>query len=355
LPVEVNGRSIKMILDTGALLTGLGQAATKSLQLPKGEKAYLKGNGESNLPITITKNVTFRLGGVDLLEKSVVIVPYEDLEAHEGRTIDGVLGVDLFLRYVVEIDYAARTLALYEPKDFVYPGSGQKVPLDQGNDALFNASISVPGGGSIPAKLSVDSGTYSALRLYGPFVAKNGLLSAQTSVIDSFDFGIGGEFPEKLGRVAALEIGTLKISGPVTSFSVAKGGATSSSAYDGTIGGAILSRFKVTFDYSRRQMFLEPNSEFGELFQADASGVLLEAGEQDLKTLTIRHVLPNTPAAEAGIKQGDVVDEVDGKNAGSLGVEGIRALFCQPGVYQLKVRRQRQNIDLTMRTTKPLY
>ena len=96
--------------------------------------------------------------------------------------------------------------------------------------------------------------------------------------MDSFGFGLGGEFPERLGRVSALRIGSLSLKGPTTSFSTARRGATSGSSYDGTIGGEVLRRFKVILDYAHQEMILEPGSDFSEPWAADSSGLLLRAG-----------------------------------------------------------------------------
>ena len=355
LPVEVNGHRIAMVLDTGAAVNGLSETSAKSLALDAKGKAQLKGNGESNLKIGFAKDVTFRIGGAELVEKSVAIIPFEDLESREGRAIAGVLGVDLFRRYVVVIDYAGKTLQLYEPENFVYRGAGEIVPLRLNKAALFHASVTVPGHDPVAVELAVDSGTYSALRMYRPFVQKHPELEIQNHVFDSFDFGIGGEFPEKLGRVGALEIGKLKLAEPVVSFSEAKGGATTSGAFDGTIGGAVLRRFKVILDYPHRQMVLEPNAEFAGPFEADTSGLMLKAIGPDFATISVEHVFAGTPAAAAGVKQEDVIVSVNGQDAKSLGLEGMRRMFCQSGVYRLQLRRAGQNVAVEMRTEKGLY
>ena len=356
LPVEVNGnKAFELVLDTGAAVSGLSEASARSIQLATAGKAQLAGNGESRQKIALAKDVTFRVGTAELMEKSVAIVPFEELEAHEGRPIEGVLGVNLFRRYVVVINYAAKTLALYEPLGFVYRGAGERIPLRLGNAALFHASIELPGHESVQCDLSVDSGTYSALRLYRPFVQKHHLLGPHTPSIESIGFGIGGEFPEKLGRVGFLRLGSLALKEPVSSFSDARGGATSTGAYDGTIGGAVLRRFKVTIDYPHQQMVLEPNADFSEPFLADTSGLILGAAGRDLKTIAVLHVLGKTPAAVAGIKDADAIVSVNGEEASSLGLERIRSLFAKTGVYHLQLQRGQQALEIDIATIAPLY
>ena len=353
LPVEVNGhQTFEMILDTGAAMSGLSEATASAVHLRAARKAELVGNGESRLKIALAKDVTFRLAGTELLEKSVAIVPYADLEGLEGRRIAGVLGVSLFRRYVVMIDYPTKTLSLYQPRDFVYSGPGDRVPLRLPGAALLKAVIELPDRDSITCNLAVDLGTYSALRLYRPFLEKHHLVDQPGT--DSFGFGLGGEFPERVGRVSALRIGSLSLKGSTTSFSTARSGATSGSSYDGTIGGEVLRRFKVILDYARQEMILEQGSDFSEPWAADTSGLLLRAGGADLKTISVLHVLTNTPAAAAGIKEGDLIVSVDHQETLDLSLEGIRRLFTSPGNHHLLVRRGQQVLDVDFTTIAPL-
>ena len=209
--------------------------------------------------------------------------------------------------------------------------------------ALLNAVIEVPGRDPMTCNLAVDLGTYSALRLYRPFLEKHHLVDYPG--IDSFGFGLGGEFPEKLGRVSTLRIGSLSLKDPITSFSTARSGATSTSSYDGTIGGEVL---------RHQQMILESGSYFSEPWAADASGLILQAGGADLKTILVLHSLKNTPAAAAGIKEGDAILIVDHQETLDLSLEGIRRLFTNPGKHHLRIRRGQQVLEVDITTIAPL-
>jgi hypothetical protein len=356
LPVEVNGhRGFSMIVDTGSVMCGLSELSAQALQLKHKGHAQLAGNGSATLSISFAKDVSFQMGEATLTEKMIAIVPYHDFELSEGRPVAGILGVDLFRRYVVAVDYRAKTLALYEPRNFAYRGHGEVVPLEFGKGAIFHASIDVVGHDPIIANLSVDSGTYSGLRLYSPFVLKQRLLPLATPILDSFGFGLGGEFPEKLGRVETLTIGTLKLHQTVTSFPETQHGATASDSYDGTIGGAILRRFKVTFDYSRNHMILDPDADFSAPSQTDTSGLVIGSQGPGMKIVSIRHALAGTPAAEAGMREGDAIISVNGADAQALGVEGIQNLLCHTGMYRIQLSRGQQKLEMTINTNKQLY
>jgi hypothetical protein len=356
VPVMVNGAGpFQLVLDTGASLSGVSDPRAQQLKLEIKGKADIAGNGETPSHVQLAKNVSFHLGAADLLEPSIAVVPFEEMQAYEGRVIDGVLGVNLFHKYVVEIDYAGKSLNLYDPKSYVYSGQGEIIPLrvlNGGTLALVHATIEIQGQNPIGADLAVDSGTYSALRLYRPFTEKHNLLAANPSALPSFDFGIGGEFRDTLGRVQTLQIGQLVIDQPLTGFSQAAIGATATAKYDGTIGGEILHRFKVILDYSRQQMIIEPNVGFYRPYEADMSGLILLAEGKTFETIKVRHVLEKTPAAEAGLREGDVIAAIDDKSAAELGLQQIRSLFSQEGTHSLKIKRADQPIQVDIHTRR---
>ena len=356
LPVQVNGKTFEMILDTGAAIAALSQQTVATLALHKSGTATVTGNGESRPKIDLAKNVTFRLGDAELIEKLVGIEQWDDLELREGKPIAGFLDVNLLRRYVVQFDYPNHTLSLYDPQNFTYTGPGERVTLNQKHGAaLFHAVIQLSGRDPIPCELAVDSGTYSALRLYRPFVEKHHLLDEKLPGIDSYGFGLGGEFTERLSRVASLKIGGLELKEPVTAFSTAHGGATSGHSYDGTIGGEILSRFRVILDYPHEQMILEPAPNFASPWEADTAGAIFRATDSSLKTISVAHVLDNTPAASAGLKQGDILSSANQQEASSLGVEGLRRLFNAPGKYHLEIQRGQKPFEVDLTTNVALY
>lgn len=356
LPVAINGQpGFTMVVDTGSSASGLSRRTAASLHLRLSHRAQVTGNGNQTLRIRLTRNIHFAIGAASLDEKTVAVVPMQSFERFEGRQVAGILGVELFRRYVVVLDYPAKLLEIYDPAGFHPAGHGIAVPLRLlANTAIFDAAIQVPNRPPILTKLAIDSGTYSGLRLYSPFVKKNHLAQAIAPTVASFGFGLGGEFPERLGRVAALAIGALRIPEPLTDLPEASHGATASAAYDGTIGGAILRRFTVTLDYPHQQMLLSAGPDFDAPMPADASGLVLESLDPAAGEVDVRQVLPDAPASAAGFQTGDRIASVNGTPAEALGMEGVRSLFCQAASDSIVVRRNGHDRRLTMTTGKPL-
>ncbi len=109
---------------------------------------------------------------------------------------------------------------------------------------------------------------------------------------------------------------------------------------DGPIGNEIMRRFKVTIDYSRRRMMLEPNSQLSQPFESDMSGIVIDAEGKDCRIFKVEDVTEKSPAADAGILNGDEIVAIDGKPANQFTSSRIEKLLMQDGTVRwLTLRR----------------
>ena len=353
LPVRLKGSEPStFLLDTGASVSFLNQALAHSLGLEvKHQRESNIGTGEASTRMGFAKDLAFGVSGVDIPAKHVGVVQLADLESTLGRTINGILGADLFKSYVVTIDYAARKVTLEDPKHYAYHGNGDLIPLRLSGDRPFvRATVTPVRSDPIEGLFVIDTGDDSTLGLHTPFVEKYRLRSSNQKMIPHLSHGMSGESRNWRGRVASLKLGTFTIDHPVATFAEATKGSEADRSYDGVLGGEILRRFKVTFDYSRRQMILEPNEAFSEAYEFDMSGVSLVTQGSDFKTIGVRHVLADSPASEAGLKEGDTLETIDEKPAASLGLEQIEHMFKKDGrEYVLGVTRGDAQIQVRMK------
>ena len=223
--------------------------------------------------------------------------------------------------------------------------SGGKVPL-------VRARIMQPGRDPIEGKFIADTGVRVALSFNSPFVEENKLLQSTQKTIQA---PLGGgsmvrESKQPVGRVPNLQLGSFTFKNPVAIFFLDKKGVLASPEFDGVIGGEILRRFKVVFDYSRQQMILEPNRHFSAPDEYDMSGALMIAEGNDFKTLKVRHLIEDSPATAAGLREGDVITAVNGTLASKLSLEQLRRMFKKDGQsYLLSIKRGDERMQIRIR------
>jgi len=121
-----------------------------------------------------------------------------------------------------------------------------------------------------------------------------------------------------------MSLGPYEWDDPVVTVSHATEGAFASEEFAGNVGNRILERFRVTLDYERRQVYLEPGKHYGDRDHLTRAGLLLT--KRDGK-VGVESVLANSPAERAGLKPGDQVLVVDGRDIASWDLPGITALF----------------------------
>lgn len=364
LPIELYGnhifvrvsmhrcQNLGFILDTGASAPFLNRRRISECDLGAGE-SHIRGEvgtGEQSVQLSKAKAVSLSLDGVDLFAKDAYVLPLDDLESVLGRQIDGILGPEIFEKNVVEIDYEQRTLRLNDVKSFSYTGPGQTLPIQIRNHRPFLlAKLKVAGHAPQEGLFVIDIGDNSALGLHAPFVVKYNLVPSEQASIANVTFGMAGGSRELIGRAQDLQIGNFVIHQPITAFSQATKGSAADRSYDGAIGGEILRRFKLIFDYSRRQLIMEPTTSLAEPFEADMSGLSLSAQGDQFQTIRCKSVDTKSPASEAGIFEGDLIQSIDGEpTVGSL-LPRIRDLFRQEGkTYRVGVQRDGKSMQFSL-------
>lgn len=355
LTVRANGSPpLSFILDSGASVSVLHTRNASAAKIPPPKPRARKGAGAAaESEVYEANNIPLSLDGFDVPAKEIVVLPLGRMESVFGRSIDGILGPDIFEHYVVELDYQQRTVTLRDPRTFHYSGAGTAIPLQlQGHRPYARVRIDMPDGRSQEGSFLLDIGAKGAVGLQTPFVKKHGLPGAGQDTILHYSYFVTGESPELLGRVKTVHLGPFLIDNPVAAFSQAREGSAMDRSYDGSIGGEIFRKFKVTFDYSRKQIILEKTAEFDDPYGADMSGLTLLAPGEGFKAIRVEHVLEKSPANAAGLREADVLEAIDGQPVGSITLEQLRKLFEQERTYKLQIRRGEQIVEVALSTKK---
>jgi len=370
IPIEVNGENkiflqarvnnsvpLTFLLDSGA---GSGLVlyfkAAQALGLNLQGKGKGSGAGEATFETKSVKGVSLRLPGVEMNNQTVVVFPPDKTSVGFGRVVDGVIGYTLFSRYVVELDYQAKVVNLYEPKTYEYTGSGESIPVKiMSNVSFARVKIPIDGRKPIEGDFIVDLGAARYTIIFNtPLVESQKLLAVpQKTMKEPGAEGVGGEVKLLVGRLPQLQLGRFTITDPVVHFAQDRKGVFASSEFSGVIGGELLRRFKVIFDYAHKRMILEPNGDLAAPFEYDMSGIRLRAEGEDFKILRVRRLVENSPATEAGLHEGDVISAVDGKPVAELSLSQISQMFKQEGKeYLLDIIRAEQKKQFRLKLRK---
>ena len=169
------------------------------------------------------------------------------VEAGLGRHVAGILGSEIFKQQVVEIDYAKQVVRLHDPASFHYAGTARPVPMVfRGDIPLVRPIFVTPEGDELDAKLELETGQSDALTLIRPFVVGAQLMDPS-------------QVPAQVMRLKSIRLGETSFANVVTNVAPTAAAAGVSGETMGLIGGELLRRFRVFVDYSRSQLFLEPN------------------------------------------------------------------------------------------------
>lgn len=340
-----NSQPMWFALDSGAsspFVIDIRRARALGLKL-QGHVTLERGAGPGAYEAARTRGVSISLNGFKFADQTANVIALGSLEAQAGRPLDGLVGRDLFTRYVVEIDYLGNKISLYDPQTYTYSGAGESIPLTLRDGHFFvPAKIEMPGRPRLDGQFLVDTGggLVTAV-LTTPFAHSNSLPApTQKTILDRSLSGLGGETRLLVSRATSFTLGNLSVREPVIYVSQDTGGALASSEYDGLIGGEILRRFKVIFDYARGRLILEPNAHYTKPVEYDMSGIRLRANGVDFRIFRVYQVLEDSPAAEAGLRVGDVLAAIDGVAAARFTLDEIYRMLKQPGrEYQLSFKR----------------
>lgn len=364
LPVEIqNGQivarveipdagTLKMFVDTGASGTVLDREAAGHLGLAFDDalRARVRGAAASIDVEVIRGPLLLRLGGAELEVPRAAAMPLGSLSRRLGWRLDGVLGADLFRRYVVEIDYAGGEITLHEPASFEPPRRASVVALDfhRGLPTL-RATLTAPDGRRLTGRFHLDSGAAASLVLTRHFAEAHGLPAALPRTIEVPAHGASRATSHAVGRLRSLTLGGVTLPGPLAAFSRAAEGPLADPAVAGVVGGKALERFTVTLDLPRRRMYLEPNGDLREPDRLVGTGLTLSAQGETFDRYTVVAVIATGPAGRAGIRPGDRLLAVGDRPAGELSLKEIERRLRREGEsVEVEIGRGDEALRLTL-------
>jgi len=200
------------------------------------------------------KDVTWTIGALTMRHQSMRLWQLDNFR-RQKRDIRGVIGCELFERSIVTIDFSRRVIVLRE--SFAPPEAAAFPITFSGRLPVISARLAF-GEKVVPARLMIDTGASQAVILRQPFTRRHALRAVSSTREDSVAAGL-----RPFDRLAAtsLHLGRWTWANPPVQAYATPQGAGGSTDTDGLLGNDVLRRFRVTFDYARKRVYLEETAD----------------------------------------------------------------------------------------------
>ena len=343
----INGKGpYVFVFDTGGINIVTPEVAK---ELGLATKGHLEGRGagEATMEFGFTHVDKIELGAASIDNQSFAVFPLDSLYPADGMHMPGMVGYETFRRFVTSIDYGNKTITLTDPKYFDPKDAGAPVRIAfNGNSVIVAGSYA-----GVPGKFQIDTGSRSALTLDAPFVAANHLDTHGGRSVEAVDgWGVGGPSRSVVARGDALNVGdAILVDHPIVGMATDKKGSFADPTISGNIGGGVLKRYVVTFDYTRNVMYVKPTSgPVSDLDTYDRAGSWFNVDGDAFKVID---VTKGGPADQAGLKVGDEIATIDGASAKDLHLYAVRQRLRDdaPGTVVTFGLKSGKDVKITLR------
>ena len=388
IPVEINGAELTFILDSGVskpILFNLSQS--DSIPINNVSEVTIRGLGTGEpMKALSSKSNIFRLGDARNFSQDLYVVLDRGINFSTslGIPVHGIMGYDLFKDFIIEVNYGSKTIKLHNPELYKHQEkrNRQTLPLSiERNKAYVKGTVLMKDTANIPVKLLVDTGSSDALWLFQE--PEKGLDIPEKNYEDHLGRGLSGDIFGKRSKINGVKIGGFELKEAKVAFPYWESFAALENLGDrnGSVGGEILKRFNIIFDYTGGQVTLKKNGNFKEPFQYNLAGVELQhnglryiaesiAGPDGIvkdddstfgnvqillenKTrlslvpeIVVSGIRAGSPAAEAGLREGDVILAVNGRSVHRYKLQEILKMINEKEGKRVRVLIERYNKDL---------
>ncbi len=388
IPVEVNGSELSFLLDTGVSKPILFNLTDKdSIQINNVTPVAIRGLG-SDKKVQALRSLgnTFELKGLYNPSQELFLVMDEgiDFSPRLGMTVHGIIGYDLFKDFIVEVNYSKKRLKFHNPETFRYKKCKkcEQIPLTlYKNKPFVDAAVSIEDKAEVPAHLLVDSGSSDAVWLFKD--EKKRISVPEKKYSDFLGKGLGGAIYGERAKLTHLSLAGNKIAGAKVAFpdSVTTSLVRHNKRRNGSVGGEVLKRFNLIYDYRGGKITFKKNGNFKKPFQYNMIGIELEyRGSRLVKEITsalaripardqkngegltvhFRDVLrinqvpsfkvvdlrKGSPADFAGLKEGDVIIKVNNRPTHLYNLQEVTEMLHGKAGKKIKLVVERNGVKL---------
>ena len=369
IPIKVNGMELNFLLDSGVEETVLFSLEDKKeINFFNVEKITLRGLG-SDEPIEALKstNNVLDINGVKSTNHLLYIVLDQEfnLSSRVGIPVNGIIGYSFLKNNLVEINYKKRKLFIYKDTELnkrKLEKRFQELPISIEKSKPYLISNLNINGNEMSAKLLIDIGNSDAVWLF-PNISKSIQVPAK-NFDDFLGKGFSGDVEGKRARISKFSIANFVFNKPLVAFPDSSSVKNVKMVPDrvGSVGGEILKRFTIVFDYSNGKFYLKKNNDFNLPFNYNKSGIELqnhglewvketvplenvplnavsydpnaEKVVHDFKykfalkpVYEIANLRKNSPAANCGLQKGDIIVSINKEKGYKYSLQQINTLL----------------------------
>ena len=323
---KLEGRAFDFILDTGGhnIVT---PAVARALGLHPAGQGASGGAGAGELAEQYVRVDRLEVGAATMRDQHFYVLPlqYGTVERGPRSPLAGLIGFELFERFQVRLDYPGKALTLRKIARRERRVAGNIVPISFDDDMpLIEGRIN-----GVPGLMALDTGNASTTVVQAVWARKHGLAQRLRRGIETVSYGAGGASSNWASRIDSLEIGGTVLKRPIVRYAEDKAGAFSSITEAANIGTDALANFVLDFDYANDVIGFTYVPGF-EPLPFNRAG--LRAIKESAESFRVALVLPDSPAARAGLERDNQIVAVDDVDAGRMsGRDLTRKLTQAPG------------------------
>lgn len=390
IPVNINGVDLTFLLDTGVAETSIFSLENQELKLPNLEKMKFSGlGGASSIDGYRSDNNIAKIGK-DYVNYSLTLFIIVDqdfnISSHVGIPVNGIIGYHFFKNHPVLIDYSSKKITVYNDdnlfKKKVKNFEELDISIDKYKPYLF-ADVEMTNERK-SSKLLIDLGNSDPIWLF-PTLIKDFVYN-RPNIDDYLGRGFNGDVYGKRSRIHNLYLGSFKFEKPLTAmpdeYSIQYVNLVENRK--GSIGGDIMRRFTVAFDYNNKKLYLRKNRNYDDPFHFNMSGldfkqdgmewtkdmVSLPTKNKDnpssgieiinnslqynfvLKPIfSIAGVRKDSPGAKAGLLKDDKLISINGKKTADMTLQKIMELMKSDEGKTINMLIERKNKEMELRFT----
>ncbi|GAA4152681.1 hypothetical protein GCM10022217_07670 [Chryseobacterium ginsenosidimutans] len=390
IPLNVNGVDLTFLLDTGVAETSLFSLENKELKLTNLEKMKFSGlGGSASIDGFISENNIAR-SGKDYVSYSMALYIIVDqdfnISSHVGIPVNGIIGYHFFKNHPVVIDYTSKKITIYNDENLfkkrIRNFSELNISIERNKPYIF-ADVEMTNERK-NSKLLIDLGNSDPIWLF-PTLIKDFVYN-RPNIDDFLGRGFNGDVYGKRSRIHNFYLGDFKFEKPLTAmpdeYSIQHVNMVDNRK--GSVGGDIMRRFTVAFDYPNQKVYLKKNRNFDDPFHFNMSGLDFKQDgmewTKDMVTLATKNkdnpntgvevinnslqynfvlkpifsiagVRKDSPGAKSGLQKDDRLITINGKKTADMTLQKIMEMMKSEEGKTIEMLIERKNKQMTLSFT----